>query len=77
MGAIGTIFTKQQSIIRRIADNAVRRVHFSYCMLLILPKRIAKQRSRRVLANLEDHELRDIGITREQANEEAAKPFWD
>ncbi|HUL07864.1 MAG TPA: DUF1127 domain-containing protein [Candidatus Acidoferrum sp.] len=33
-------------------------------------------RGRRVLAGLDDHELRDIGVTRAQAQLESAKPFW-
>lgn len=32
--------------------------------------------SRRQLRHLDDHDLADIGITREQALNEAAKPFW-
>lgn len=31
---------------------------------------------RRDLRELDDHLLRDIGITREQARREAGKPFW-
>lgn len=31
---------------------------------------------RRHLAELDDHLLRDIGLTRAQAAAEAAKPFW-
>lgn len=33
-------------------------------------------RTRRQLAGLEDHELRDIGLSRPDAEAEAAKPFW-
>ena len=33
-------------------------------------------RQRRVLAELDDHLLRDIGITRYDAAHEVAKPFW-
>lgn len=33
-------------------------------------------RSRRILAGLDDHELRDIGITRTEALLESEKPFW-
>ena len=33
-------------------------------------------RQRQDLRELEDHLLRDIGITREQAQHEASKPFW-
>ncbi len=32
---------------------------------------------RRQLATLSDNQLADIGITREQALIEAARPFWD
>ncbi|MFB3134883.1 MAG: DUF1127 domain-containing protein [Rhodospirillales bacterium] len=32
---------------------------------------------RRQLAELSDHYLADIGITREEAQIEAARPFWD
>jgi uncharacterized protein YjiS (DUF1127 family) len=33
-------------------------------------------RQRQALAQLDDHDLKDIGMTRQQANAEAAKPFW-
>ncbi len=33
-------------------------------------------RTRRMLADLDDRALRDIGASREQARSEAAKPFW-
>ena len=35
-----------------------------------------RRRSRIALGNLDDHQLRDIGITREQACDEASRPFW-
>ena len=31
---------------------------------------------RRALANLDDHLLRDIGVSRGEAQREARKPFW-
>jgi uncharacterized protein YjiS (DUF1127 family) len=31
---------------------------------------------RQALAQLDDRDLKDIGVTRQQANVEAAKPFW-
>lgn len=34
-------------------------------------------RQRQDLRELEDHLLRDVGITREQAQYEASKPFWE
>jgi uncharacterized protein YjiS (DUF1127 family) len=36
----------------------------------------ARSRQRRALAQLGDNALKDIGVTRRQANAEAAKPFW-
>jgi uncharacterized protein YjiS (DUF1127 family) len=35
-----------------------------------------RQQQRRALRELDRHMLRDIGITREQAEAEARKPFW-
>ena len=37
---------------------------------------LARQRSRAALAQMDDRLLADIGLTREQARAEAAKPFW-
>lgn len=37
----------------------------------------AKQRSRRHLAELDDRLLKDIGISRKQAEHEAQKSFWN
>ena len=35
-----------------------------------------RARSRRVLLNLDDQQLRDVGLTREMARREGCKPFW-
>jgi uncharacterized protein YjiS (DUF1127 family) len=35
-----------------------------------------RSRQRQALAQLDDHALKDIGVTRRQADAEAAKPFW-
>jgi uncharacterized protein YjiS (DUF1127 family) len=37
---------------------------------------LARQRSRACLRALDDHMLNDIGLTRDQATVESAKPFW-
>jgi uncharacterized protein YjiS (DUF1127 family) len=37
---------------------------------------LARSRQRQALAQLDDRLLRDIGKTRQQALDEAAKPFW-
>lgn len=36
----------------------------------------ARRRQRQALSELDDHILKDIGLTREQAQREAARPFW-
>jgi uncharacterized protein YjiS (DUF1127 family) len=38
---------------------------------------VAFSRSRHRLCELEDHMLRDIGLTREQARQEAARSAWN
>ena len=38
---------------------------------------IALRRQRRQLAELEDHQLADIGVSRAEAKAEAARPAWD
>jgi uncharacterized protein YjiS (DUF1127 family) len=35
-----------------------------------------RSRQRQALAQLDDHHLDDIGMTRQQAIAEVAKPFW-
>ena len=37
---------------------------------------IERHGQRRALAGLEDYRLKDIGVSREQADREARKPFW-
>jgi len=37
---------------------------------------LQRSHQRRALAELDDRMLRDIGLTRLQAQREAAKPFW-
>ena len=48
--------------------------------LAALVRRLAlnasRWRQRRDLADLDDHLLRDIGVTREQARRESSRPFW-
>jgi uncharacterized protein YjiS (DUF1127 family) len=36
----------------------------------------SRARQRAALSDLDDRLLEDIGVTRQQANVEAAKPFW-
>ena len=37
---------------------------------------LERRRQRLALAELDDHLLRDIGLSREQARRESAQPFW-
>lgn len=37
----------------------------------------SRARQREALSSLDDRLLDDIGVTRQQANVEAAKPFWE
>ncbi len=39
--------------------------------------RLEKSRSRKVLAELSDEQLEDIGITRQEARRESVRPFWN
>jgi uncharacterized protein YjiS (DUF1127 family) len=43
----------------------------------IIAGRIALARSRRGLRRLDDHLLRDIGLTRQEAEAEATRAVWD
>lgn len=42
----------------------------------IVRLQLARQRTRRVLARLDERQLLDVGVTRAGAMREAAKPFW-
>jgi uncharacterized protein YjiS (DUF1127 family) len=43
----------------------------------LISDRIALARSRRGLRRLDDHLLRDIGLTRQEAEAEASRAAWD
>ncbi len=47
-----------------------------YHVLCVLGNWLARSRERRALGDLNDHLLRDIGISRVDAQREAAKPWW-
>lgn len=46
-------------------------------ILLRLDAMLEKRRSRLALLELNDDQLKDIGISRADACREAARPFWD
>ena len=41
-----------------------------------LAQAVALRRDRKLLSGLDPHLLRDIGLTPEEAQAEASKPFW-
>jgi uncharacterized protein YjiS (DUF1127 family) len=43
----------------------------------VLARWLETARGRRALLDLDERELRDIGLSRDQARIEAARPFWD
>lgn len=43
----------------------------------IIGDAIETRRQRRCLAGLSDHQLNDIGVSREEAEKEAKRPIWD
>jgi uncharacterized protein YjiS (DUF1127 family) len=43
---------------------------------LVVKTWAARRHARQTLARLDDHVLRDIGLTRTTAAKECAKPFW-
>lgn len=45
-------------------------------LVAVIRHRVAVRRQRRALARLDDRLLRDIGVDREAARKEAAKPIW-
>ena len=46
-------------------------------LLYALPRLFALRRERRALLRLDDHMLRDVGLTRDAALSETARPVWD
>ncbi len=65
----------------RLALPAASRLRLAVTALARLPVRVlsaaALARSRRSLARLDDHLLRDIGLTRAEAAKEAGHKTWD
>jgi len=53
------------------------KTHTGHGLLARIIGMIAIRRQRNALKNLDDHLLRDIGLTRDEAEIEAEKPLWD
>ena len=58
------------------AWRAKRHIHPVAAAWMLVSSWIERSRQRQALAALDDHQLRDIGITRLEAVREAEKPFW-
>jgi uncharacterized protein YjiS (DUF1127 family) len=69
---------------RRAAATCVPRVPHRHSlserlatMLFWLERQLERRRSRRALLRLNDDQLKDIGLSRADADREASRPFWD
>ena len=61
---------------REAAEFSHRRLGWGLRFLHWCTRCSERSRQRQALAELDDHFLKDIGVTRQQAIAEAAKPFW-
>jgi uncharacterized protein YjiS (DUF1127 family) len=64
-----------------LTEHTRSRVHANpleelYVRAGVIKTWLQRSRQRRALAELDDRILCDIGVTRSQAQREAAKPFW-
>jgi uncharacterized protein YjiS (DUF1127 family) len=81
MGTIDTIRRDETS-----ASVLIRRARTEYLRKLVVAvvsasgwfeKRLERRRSRHALLGLTDEQLKDIGISRAEADGEARRRFWD
>lgn len=59
------------------ATRRVQTVGSAPRLLTVLRAALAAQRQRHTLARLDAHALRDIGLGRQEAENEASRPLWD
>ncbi|MDA9865489.1 DUF1127 domain-containing protein [bacterium] len=50
--------------------------HVLIAMAVVMTKWDRYRRTRKVLKGLEPHLLEDVGLTKDDVNREAEKPFW-
>ncbi len=62
---------------RRVLAVLYTTLALAYVAFSWLDEKLERRRSRRLLQELSDHQLRDIGISRADAFEEGRRPFWD
>ncbi|WP_372400153.1 DUF1127 domain-containing protein [Azospirillum sp. HJ39] len=61
------------------ADRATRRVagtFFVWRLLDLLFSALERRKQRNALMGLDDHLLKDIGVSRAEVEQEVSKPFW-
>ena len=68
---------KTIALTSRVAPVAAHPARPLAGLLKLIARWIEVRRQRRQLAELSDELLRDIGITRVEAEAEAGRPFWD
>lgn len=73
MGTIYTLASGGRLPSPPVQDRTISGIASAMRLLTFYRERNA---SRQALREMEDHLLRDIGLTREQAMIEARKPFW-
>lgn len=76
MGTIETIDPMKEGDIRGLSGRFIPVGAFSN-LVIRLGRLVDRGRQRRDLLELTDEQLRDIGVTAEEARREAARPFWD
>jgi uncharacterized protein YjiS (DUF1127 family) len=78
MGTIDAINAEQVAIRPKIETRRLSPGTVTASMIAWIVTRSEKRRSRSVLRDLTDDQLRDVGLTRSDVRREAAKSFfWD
>jgi uncharacterized protein YjiS (DUF1127 family) len=70
------LFRRQIAPIDHAANLALKVSRWGLSSLPSWPARVTVQRQLRSLCELDDHILKDIGLTRAEIAFEARKPFW-
>ncbi|MCA6106187.1 DUF1127 domain-containing protein [Bradyrhizobium cenepequi] len=76
MSVVINSLTIQKRTANGAATSSDRRLGWGLRFLRWCARCSERSRQRQALAELDDHFLKDIGRTRQEAMAEAAKPFW-
>ncbi|MEO3997599.1 DUF1127 domain-containing protein [Mesorhizobium sp. CAU 1732] len=68
--------TNLPAIAGKAVPRSRRRRMTMACLLRLWRRGVMRYRQRRTLAELDEHLLRDIGVTRREAEAECRKPPW-